>query len=149
MMMTKTDLRVDLATQDTGSDNDFKYESSGGRDGGVQDESELRSSEVWDSEVDCYPLSDISEDEVSIEGNAVDTCCESPAHPDDGDDSLSANPACIVHDLRLDHGYTLKGADVESLRRMALSSTTICTEFTELLLMRTIINELDDKRIHA
>lgn len=55
-------------TQDTESGNNSDSEYAGFGHNGVQDSSECGSSEFWGSE-DCYPLSDVSGDEVSIEGS--------------------------------------------------------------------------------
>jgi hypothetical protein len=135
-------------TQDTESGNGSNNKFGGFGHNRVQDSSECGSSEFWDSEVDCYPLSDVSEDGVSIEGNDDDAYVEGPVYQDDGDGNLATNPRRNVCDLRPNHGYTLKGLDVDSLRRMALS-TIIGTGFAGLPLMRHLIDSFDDKIIHA
>lgn len=67
---------------------------------------------------------------------------EGPVYQDDdGDGNLATNPRRNDCDLRLNHGYELKGFDVDTLRRMALS-TSIGTEFAETPLMRHLIDIL-------
>jgi hypothetical protein len=125
-------------TQDVESEIQSQYEVSGDQHGGVQsDESGYGSSDFWDGEVDCYSLSDDSEDEESSDGLA--------RRNNEYDDTFTDARGNAQY-LRPAHGYLLKGADIESLRRMALSTIT-GAEVAELPLMQSLIEKLCEKTI--
>jgi hypothetical protein len=133
----------DDGEQDESGNESSEYWETEDEGDEMQNDSEYGSSDLWDDEADCHTVPDSSEGEQSHCEDHADPGTGGSAHTGDEDDRISTETGRGSRRRHPQRGSLLKGADLERLRSMALS-TLRGVDFAELPLMQSTIQAIPE-----